>query len=119
MITKFKTFLVAGALIASLPLISSANGGGNNGGGGKGGNGSAPHDKVTLCHNGHSITISRSAKAAHDRNHGKNFPCYELVNGATCGSTTTPPPANCSPKPPKDPKPTNPCPGQEDNKACQ
>ena len=28
-----------------------------------------PHDKVTLCHNGHEITVSRNAESAH-MNHG-------------------------------------------------
>jgi hypothetical protein len=119
MISKFKTFLVAGALIASLPLISTANnGGGSNGGGSN--NGSAPHDKVTLCHNGHSITISRSALQKHLDNHnreGAKLTCYELKNGETCGSRTTPP-DECTPKPPKDPKgPKGNCP--DGNSGCQ
>jgi hypothetical protein len=111
MITKFKTFLVAGALIASLPLLSTANGGGTNGGGSTGGNnGSAPHDKVTLCHNGHSITISRSAMQKHLDNHnrdGAKLTCYEVTANKPCGSQTTPP-DDCSPKPPKPTKPTKP-----------
>jgi hypothetical protein len=90
MITKFKTFLVAGALIASLPLISTANGGGSNAGGSDN-----AHDKVTLCHNGHSITISKSAVQKHLDNHnreGAKLTCFVVTAQKPCGSQTTPPP---------------------------
>ena len=34
-----------------------------------------PHDKVTLCHNGHSITVSMNAQDAH-MGHGDSIgPC--------------------------------------------
>ena len=114
MISKFKTFLVAGALIASLPLLSTANGTGGNNGGSGGNNGSAPHDKVTLCHNGHSITISRSALQKHLDNHNKEgakLTCYEVTASRPCGSQTTPP--TC--EPPKPPKGN--CP--DGNNGCQ
>ena len=96
MFSKLKFLLVAGVMIASLPLLSTAND--NDGDNGK------AHDKVTLCHNGHSITISRSALQHHLDNHNKDgakLTCFEVTATRPCGSTPPPPPCNvCPPKPP-------------------
>ncbi len=86
MFTKLKTFLVAAVVIASLPIISTAN---------EGDNGKA-HDKVTMCHNGHLITISRAAKQKHLDNHnrqGAKLTCFEVTQNTPCGSTK--PPKEC------------------------
>lgn len=98
---KFKNLLAAAILMAALPVASFAQ----NNKGGSGNNGSAPHDKVTLCHNGHSITISRSAYDAHMRNHNKDgakLTCYDINDSRSkCAKQTTPPPpppTNCPPK---------------------
>ena len=34
-----------------------------------------PHDKVTLCHNGHEITVSMNAQDAHVRHGDTIGPC--------------------------------------------
>ena len=88
MFTKLKTFLVAAVVIASLPIISTAN---------NGDNGKA-HDKVTLCHNGHLINISRAARQKHLDLHnrqGAKLTCFEVTASRPCGSGPTKPPTEC------------------------
>jgi len=94
MITKLKTFVVAAIIIASLPLLSTANKG---------------QEKVTLCHNGHLITIARPAVQHHLDNHQKNFECFVVTSDRPCGSKTS------TPKPPKPPRGN--CP--DGNQGCE
>ena len=84
MITKLRTFLAAGMVIASLPLLSTANNGKGQG-------------KTTLCHNGHEITIANPAVSHHLKNHQKNFECFIVTADRPCGSKKTKPPCGgCS-----------------------
>jgi outer membrane biosynthesis protein TonB len=70
---------------------------------------SATNDKVTLCHNGHTITISENALKGHFDHEGQPARGHENDYLGACKPppppTTQPPPPTTIPEPPAEPEP--------------